>query len=244
MIRRIVLAASLLLSSVRAQDSQHFEVAVIHPSSAAATAGTSFNVFEGGRIRIINEPAKLLIRAAYQLQNAQIAGGPEWLDSARFDIEAKTGSPEKPRPGQLSPLLRNLLTERFNLKFHREKRELSVYALVVAKGEPKLKPGADGEVPAMNTSGGKGTSQVVATATSMELLAGYLGNRLSRIVVDKTGLTGGYDFRLTWAPDEAQDSSAPFLTTALREQLGLRLETQKSPVEVMVIDSMDKPSEN
>jgi uncharacterized protein (TIGR03435 family) len=96
----------------------------------------------------------------------------------------------------------------------------------------------------MNTKSGLGTSRLIGTGVSMELLAGYVGNRLGRIVLDKTGLSDRYDFTLDWAPDQAPDSSAPSLVTALREQLGLRVESQKSPAEVLVIDSIDKPSEN
>jgi uncharacterized protein (TIGR03435 family) len=241
--RFIALAAILLLSTIRAQDSRQFEFAVIRPALPNAV-GSSFLRFEGGRIKISNEPAKLLVRVAYELQNAQIAGGPPWLDTDRYDIEAKTGSPEKPTMRELTVLVQDLLADRFHLKFHREKRELTVYALVAGKGGPKLKASGDGETSGMNTHGGKGASQVVATATSMGLLASYVGNRLDRIVVDKTGLTGSYDFKLEWVPDELPDSTLPSLPTALSEQLGLKLETQKSPVEVMVIDSMEKPSEN
>jgi uncharacterized protein (TIGR03435 family) len=119
-----------------AQAPREFEVAAIHPSAVPPGAGTSVEVFEGGRIRIINEPIKLLVRQAFQIQNAQISGGPEWLDSDRYDIEAKTGRPEKPRPGDLAPLLQALLAERFHLKFHRETREMSVAALVVNPDAP------------------------------------------------------------------------------------------------------------
>jgi uncharacterized protein (TIGR03435 family) len=241
------IAMLLVSAAVYGQSPQQFEVAVIRPTTASATAGTSFNVFEGGRIRITNEPVKLLIRAAFQLQNAQIAGGPAWLDTERYDIEAKTGRPEKPDQGQLSPFLQSLLADRFGLKFHRETRELTVYALVAEKNQkngPKFKVKTEGESTAMNTHGGLGKSQLVGTAVSMSALAGYIGNRLGRIVVDKTGLSESYDFTLEWAPDDAADTSVPSLVTALRGQLGLRLESQKSPVEVLVIDSLQKPSEN
>jgi uncharacterized protein (TIGR03435 family) len=234
----------LLLPGLQGQSSRQFEVAVIRPNLSGASAGTSFEVFEGGRLKITNEPVKLLIRAAFQLQNAQIAGGPSWLETDRYDIEAKTGRPEKPKPGQLSPQLQSLLASRFNLKFHRETRELTVYALVVAKDGPKLKAKVEGESTGMATHGGQSKSQVVGTAVPMATLAAYLGNRLGRIVVDKTGLSESYSFTMEWAPDQASDSSSPSLTTALREQLGLRLESQKSPVEVLVVDSLQKPSEN
>ena len=123
--------ALLLSKGLPGQPPQHFEVAVIRPTLAETGASTSFNVFEGGRLRITNEPVKLLIRAAFQIQSAQITGGPAWLDTDRYDIEAKTGHPEKPGPDKMSPLLRSLLTDRFNLKSHREMRDSTVYALVL-----------------------------------------------------------------------------------------------------------------
>src|SRR5205085_655586 len=121
-----------------AQTPRRFDVASVHPTTADPNAGTSVDLLPGGRLRIVNEPAKLLIRLAFQLQDSQIAGAPAWLDADRFDIEAKTGSPEKPNPGQLSPMLQDLLADRFHLEFHREAREIPVYALVLAKGGHKL----------------------------------------------------------------------------------------------------------
>ena len=223
---------------------QQFEVAVIRPTTANVSAGTSFEVFDGGRMKITNEPVKLLIRAAFRLPNAQIVGGPAWLETDRYDIEAKTGRPGKIPPGEMSPLLESLLADRFHLKFHREIRELTVYALVAAKGGVKLRPKGEGESRGMSTHPGPGKTQAVGTAIPMGELAGYVGNRLGRIVVDKTGLSDSYDFKLEWAPEETPDSPAPSLVTALREQLGLSLETQKSPVEVLVIDNLVRPSEN
>jgi uncharacterized protein (TIGR03435 family) len=231
----------------RPQPPSQFEVAVIRPTTADLKAGTSFNVFEGGRLKITNEPIKLLIRAAFQLQNAQIAGYPEWVESDRFDIEAKTGKPGQITPDEMAPLLQALLAERFGFKFHREARDLNVSALVVDKahkGASNLKPAAEPEKAGMNTHGGPKNSQLVATSTTVAALAAYVGNRLGRLVVDSSGLTGVYDFTLEWSPEESADSAAPSLTTALHDQLGLRLASQKSPVEVLVIDSIQRPSGN
>jgi uncharacterized protein (TIGR03435 family) len=245
--RSIVTGTIALLFSqgTNGQPEQQFEVAVIRPDLSGANAGTSFEVPEGGRLRITNEPLKLLIRAAFGIQNAQIAGGPAWIETDRFDIEAKTGDGKKIDQEQLKPILQNLLADRFKLKFHHETREITVYAITADnKIQPKLKVKTEGEPSAMNTHTLPGKSQVVATGASMDLFAGYVGNRLGRIVVDKTGLKETYDFTLEWAPDQSPDSSAPSLVTALREQLGLRLESQKSPVDILVIDSVDKPTEN
>jgi uncharacterized protein (TIGR03435 family) len=240
-----VFAAFLVFLPVglSAQTPTEFAAAVIRPSEAGPGAGSSFNTFEGGRVRIVNEPVRLLIRAAYRLQNAQIAGGPGWLDSDLYDIEAKTGGPEKPGPRTLSPYLQSLLESRFQFKFHRESRPLTVGALVVDAKGPKLKVTAPDTSSGMNTHPGL-VSRVDAAATSMEALAMYVGNRLDRIVVDQTGLKGSYDFTLQWSRDDAPYDKVPPLLDALREQLGLRLETRKAPVEVLVIDSIQKPSAN
>ncbi len=241
----LFVATTLLLQHpARCQPAQRFEVASIRPTQVATGAGTSVNLFEGGRIKIVNEPVKLLIRQAFKLQDAQIAGGPAWLDSDRYDIEAKTGTPGKLTPGQIGPLMQNLLAERFNLKFHRESREMRALTLVVAKNGPKLKPAAEGEETGSKTSSGPRESHLIATATSMELLAAYVGNRLNQIVVDRTGLSGNYDFALDWSPDETSDSPLPSLTTALQQQLGISVQPQKAQVAVLVIDSLARPTEN
>lgn len=125
--------ASLHLHVGYCQPSSRFEVASIRPSQVPVGAGTSVNLFDGGRIRVLNEPVRLLIRQAFRVQDAQIVGGGSWLDTDRYDIEAKTGGPGKISPNQIGPLMQNLLVERFNLKFHRETREMPVLALVVAK---------------------------------------------------------------------------------------------------------------
>ena len=243
--RPILSVAAVLLSrGCYGQSPQRFEVVAIKPSQAAMGAGTNFNLFEGGRIRITNEPIRLLIRLAFAVQDTQILGGPSWVETDRYDIDAKADLAGKIKPDQIGALIESLLVERFNLKFHRETREMSFSALIVAKGGPKLKPKAEGESSVTNTSGGSRESHLAATATSMDLLARYVGNRLNRIVIDKTGLSDSYDFTLDWSPDEASDTPAPPLSTALREQLGLRLESQRSPIEVLVIDSIAKPSEN
>lgn len=230
--------------TLRCQPANRFEVAVIRPSQTSSNAGTRVELLEGGRLKIANEPVQLLIRIAFGVQDPEIVGGPNLLVGDRYDIEAKTGRPGKIGQAELGPLMQDLLAERFHLKFHREPRALSVYALVCTKDGPKLKPQVEGEEPGMSTNNGQGVMRLVVTATSMDLLAKYIGNRLGQIVIDKTGLRGAYDFTLEWAAEAATDSSAPSLTTALREQLGLRLEARKSPVEVLAIDSIDRPTEN
>jgi uncharacterized protein (TIGR03435 family) len=238
------LVTLLLLAAASALPAQEFEVAVIRPARSAPNAGTSFELNPGGRIKIVNEPIKLLIRTAFRLQNSQIAGAPGWLDSDRYDIEAQTGRPGKPTPDELTPLLQQLLATRFHLKFHKEMRETSVHALVPAKGGAKLTAAEPGEKAGTNSQSAHGTFHVVATASPMSDLASYIGNRLGSIVVDGTNLTGSYDFKLTWTADSSAGSDEASLITALTEQLGLRLEARKAPVEHLVIDSIERPSEN
>ncbi len=227
------------------QGAKQFDVAVIRLSSQPASAGTRVG-FDDDLMRISNEPVRLLLRIAFQAQDAQISGGPDWVNTDRYDIQAKIEG--KVAEGERSALVRELLLERFQLKFHRETRELNVLALVPAKGGAKVKASPpDGDVH-MNTSGGKPVTRATAAAQSMQSLAGYVGNRLGKIVIDKTGLDGRYDFTLEWSPDTdsaaTADSAAPSLVTALREQLGFRLETQKAPVEVLVIDHIERPTAN
>ena len=141
-------------------------------------------------------------------------------------------------------MLQALLAERFQLKFHSEAKEVSGYALLVAKNGPKLKPSppdAQGGM-RMNTPGQ--TVAMTVTKWSMEQLARQFSGQTQQPVLDKTGLAGEYDFQLMFVPDGASDTSAPELLTAIQEQLGLKLEPTKVPIEVLVIDHAEKPSEN
>lgn len=189
---------------------------------------------------------KELIEGAYSLENYQVTGGPEWIDSARFDIQAKpagTASRE-----QLLLMLRPLLSDRFKLAFHRETKELSVYALVVGKGGPKLKGSEPGSpAPAMNRLGGN---------VDMAWLANYLTRFGSDMpVIDKTGLTGNYDLDLDMekiaAAASADAGGAPGIgamfqatVNAIEDQLGLKLVRTKAALEVLAIDHAERPSQN
>jgi uncharacterized protein (TIGR03435 family) len=231
-------------ADARGQSPTSFEVAAIRPTTNNQGGPTGLNVFDGGLLRITNATVRFLILATFRIQKDQIAGGPGWLDSDRFDIEAKTGRPEKTAQDQIPPLLENLLAERFHFKFHRETRELTVNLLDIDKSGPKLKSSAEGTATDMNMSYGPGKTQLTGTGVDTKSLAAGLGLSLGRIVVDQTGLKGNYDLTLEWSPDQADDATTPSLFTALREQLGLRLYSGKAPVEVVVIDNVEKPSEN
>jgi uncharacterized protein (TIGR03435 family) len=192
-----------------------------------------------------NFSLRQLITAAYGIRDHQLTGGPGWIGSDRFDV---VGKPEKPVDVKaLQSMLQALLADRFHLTIHRETREMPVYFLVVAKGGAKLRESAPGSV---GTGQSAGIGWFKASSNRIDDLAQTLAGLVSRSVIDKTGLTGQYDFRLDYAPDAIAGPDAgnapekPSLFTALQEQLGLKLEPGRAPVEMFVVDRAEKPSEN
>lgn len=241
-----------------------FEVASVKPSTEVR--GMFIRYPPGGGLRVAGATLKNLISMAYGVREFLISGAPAWVDRERFDIEARATtsdaaeSPTDPANSaeqrKVIERLRNLLADRFQLTFHRETREEQVYALAVAKGGPKFRESTDdpGRIRM-----GRGT--LIGHAVGMGLLALNLSNELGRRVIDKTGLTGKYNFELEWTPGESSPEApgpvppgaelppppapnGPSVFTALPEQLGLRLESQKGPVEIFVVDRAEKPSEN
>jgi len=235
----------------------------------------------GGRFVATNVLLKFLIAAAFgmpdppSLIDARILGGPEWIGSERYDINAKANIEFRPSPDgparELLLMIRSLLEERFKLKAHRETRELPIYELVLARADRRLgpemrKPAADcdaaiaagippprqpGEPPPCGLMGGP--ARTIAGGATMAQLAANLSVRLERLVVDKTGLTGRFAFNLAWTPDRMPtaeppagvlpvDPNGPSLFTALQEQLGLKLEPARGPVDVLVIDRVEHPA--
>jgi uncharacterized protein (TIGR03435 family) len=193
-------------------------------------------------IRYSNVTLKSAIAQAYSVASYQITGGPEWLASERYDIAAKA-SAAAPRP-QLMLMLRTLLEERFGLRLHQETRELPIYALVVGKGGPKIRAVADTGATEL---GGGDDHQLTARQVSMEALVRTFSRQFGIQVVDLTGLHGVFDFNLDYVPDDvapSDDTVAPSIFTAVQEQLGLRLDPRKGPVEVVVIDHAGKPSQD
>lgn len=234
-----------------------FEVASIKPS-APGGRGMQMQIGGGGRFNAKNVTVKMLIQHAYNVRDFQISGGPAWLTSEHYDVVAKAEGDQQIRPEQLRLMVQALLADRFKLTFHRDTKELPIYALVVAKNGPKLQPSeAQGEEQRMMRMG---RGQVTAQGVGIDMLANNLAQQLGRTVIDKTGLTGRYDLKLEWTPDISQpfgpkefgpdgpppaaDPGGPSIFTALQEQLGLKLETQKGPVEIIVIDHIEKASEN
>ncbi len=232
---------------------KEFEVASIKPS-APGGRGVRIQMAPGGRLDVSNVTLKLLIQQAYGVKDFQISGGPGWINSERYDVVAKADR-DIGKAEELRPLIQKLLADRFQLTIHRDTKELPVYALVVGKNGPKLKESA-ANGPGSQIRMGRGL--INGQGMGMEMLAGELSRPLGRTVIDRTGLKGQYDIKFEWTPEDGpghgpgdgpesappSDTTGPSLFTALQEQLGLKLESSKGPVEIIVIDRAEKPSEN
>jgi uncharacterized protein (TIGR03435 family) len=260
-----------------------FEVASIKPNHSAEMR-IGF-MFQPGRFTTTGATLKHLITLAYNIKDFQVSGGPSWISSDKYDIEAKESDseaealeklPPDERGKQMDLMLQSLLADRFKLKVSRATKELPVYALVVAKNGPKLTEAKPGDTyqngikgPDGHPAGGAGMmrmgpGQLTGQGLPMESLAHLLSEQVGRNIVDQTGLKGKYDFTLQWAPDQRPagmlmgpegpkpatdnapppDTSGPSIFTAIQEQLGLKLESTKGPVEIIVIDHVEQPSEN
>ena len=229
-----------------AQAPAAFDVARIKPyvpEGNAASENSSTNVLPGGRLSARNVTVRKLIRNAFGVDDFQIAGAPGWIDSASYDIEAKTVGGTEITRENIPVLMRWLLENRFQLQFHRETQEMTEYALEAGKNGAKVKPNTGDSVPSLSTNSRSGIVTLKATKISMQDLAGTLRRQLGRAVEDKTGLKGEFDFDMTWSSDLAPEASGASIFTALQE-LGLRLVSIKGPVEIIVIDRVEKASDN
>ncbi len=255
-----------------------FEVASIRPSTGCDTGARSGGGSSPGRLILTCQSVEGLIGSAYvrfanghfstQPRGISIEGGPAWIHSDRYDINAK---PEGSATFEMmqGPMLQALLEDRFKLKIHRGTREVPVYALVVAKGGPKLQPFKEGSCapidltrfappPDPNNCHAGGTKhganqEVNAQGMRLDEFSKiFLNGVLDRPVIDKTGIAGRFDFHLEYAPDQAtpflpaapDPAGGPSIFTAVQEQLGLKLEPAKGPGEFLVIDRLDRPSDN
>jgi len=262
---------------------QEFEVASIKPSDPnerriMMRGGPGQSNFTGVTL-------KLLLQQAYDVRDFQISGGPAWAGSDRYDVVAKLPADEPPLPAdptkitdvqqktfqqRRQAMLQALLGDRFQLKIHRDTKELPVYFLTAAKSGPKLKDNG-GKVADPNMKPGMmriSPGMLTGSQQPMQFLVQILSQIMGRTVLDQTGLSGRYDFELRWTPDQSTagglfaggpppgppppgaelppppDPNGPTLFTALQEQLGLKLDSGKGPVGVIVIDHAEKPSEN
>jgi uncharacterized protein (TIGR03435 family) len=235
-----------------------FEVATIKPAKPDAQ-GKGINVNQSGQFSTRNTSLGDLITLAYGMHARQIINGPSWIDTDKFDINAKSEAPGMPNDKQVKTMLQKLLAERFELTTHRDKRELTAYTITVAKGGPKLKA-SEGDPNGLPGLGFRGLGMMVARNATISDMAGLFQIMvLDRPVVDQTGLTTRYDFQLNWTPDDSQFGGRggtappapaangevpPDLYTAIQQQLGLKMDSVKAPVDVMVIDHVEKPSAN
>jgi len=233
-----------------------FEVATIKPTAPDWTGGR-FILLQGDQFIARNHALKTLIAAAYNVFPGAISGGPAWVDSDHYDILAKTPGEDRPTLDDQMSMLAKLLGDRFKLTFHREQKTLSYYALTVDRTGSKLKPPTEStgdRVPLIFVISPQNARLPGRNASMAELASVMQRAALDRPVVDKTGLSGRYDFDLEWMPDETQFSgvmppgttapSKPDLFAALQQQLGLRLEAARGEIEVLVIDQVERPSEN
>ncbi len=232
-----------------------FEVATIKPSDPNRP-GKAFTM-QGRRFMTINTTLDDLMVFAYGIHNRQIVDAPNWAATDKFDITAQPDAEGAPNQVQIRSMMQKLLAERFGLKFHNEQRELSVYAIREAEGGNKLSPSES-----QNTLPGlffRGLGNLPAINATVADLAGLLqGAVMDRPVVDESGIEGRYNFTLQWTPDEFQfaalggvppgladkPDAPPDLFTAMREQLGLTLNSTNAPAEVYVLDAVERPSEN
>jgi uncharacterized protein (TIGR03435 family) len=259
---------------------QAFEVASVKPNKTG-DGRIMFGLQPGGRFNATNVTLRMLLRQAFNVQEFQIVGGPDWMTSDRFDVIAK--APEGEFTAELMrPMLQSLLAERFKLVVHNETREMAIYALVKARNDGKLGPnispaaidcaavmrGRRGGPPPSPPQPGQrlecgfmiGPGRMNAGGMPLSNLAQTLSPQVGRIVIDKTELTGNYDFELTYSLEglgsifprggpplvngapAPVDPNQPNLFTALQEQLGLKLDSQRGPVDVVVIDSVQQPA--
>ena len=230
---------------------QVWDVASIRPNRSGAT-DSNLDSAPGGRLTATNITVREMVRLAYGVKDYQIERAPGWLDSDRFDINAKAASLKRTNLEEEQALIRALLEDRFRLATHRATKQDSVYLLVIAKTGPKLAPHNDGT----GAKTRKGCGHLAGTRLTLDTIATVLSRQLDRDVLNRTELPGKYDFELDWTPDsgpcpvtDATGTSTeppvrPSLFTAIQQQLGLRLESAKGPVEMLVIDHVEHPSDN
>lgn len=233
-----------------------FEVATIKPSDPNQP-GKLFTM-QGTEVKTINTTVIDLLTFAYDLHPKQIVGGPSWLESDKYDVTGKPDVPGQPNSTQMKTLFQKLVADRLQLKFHREKRDLNVYVLTVGKTGIKFSKSVDPNGPSGRFFGPPVMTLRVTNATMGDVASVIQTGVLDKPVVDQTGLTEKYDFMLKFTPEQGQmlglggapppqpdnADAPPDIFTAMQQQLGLKLESTKAPADVIVIDHIERPSEN
>jgi uncharacterized protein (TIGR03435 family) len=249
----LITAALAILSAQGSRDvpkQPAFDVTSVKQNTSGEIGmGGPGDRFQNGQFRLTNRPLRQLIREAFRIRRTDdLIGGPAWLDADRWDIAGKKESVS----GDVWPMVRTLLADRFKLVTHYETREVPIYALVIARRDgrlgPSLRPTA--EPASLRIAPGLFSGR----APIAMLVDGVLSSAVQRAVVDRTGLTGAYEIELHWTPDgppalpgdapPPPASDAPSIFTALQEQLGLKLESDRGPVQVLVIDHVERPTED
>ena len=257
--------AQLARSDSNPQKRSSFEVASIKPNPSSERGLTVRVANPSSRFGLESATARDIIEFAYNLQGRRLTGGPKWIDSEKFDVDAQIADSEiaelrKLPPDQFLARLRltvqSLLADRFALRSSHETKELPVYALVIGKEGSKLTPSASPQPSMRNVGGGHIVATAVPLSVLVEKLAG-LPELDDRIILDRTGITGSVDIDFQWTPQilyaadagqnqsfASSDSSAPPLFEALEKQLGLKLEPTKGPVDILVIEHIEEPTPN
>ena len=225
-----------------------WEVATVKPSDPNDRNGQHIRL-HGSHVMLLDHTVEDILLIGYGVQKSQIVGEPDWVKTEKWDVDGIPDAVGTPSLKQLQGLMQKILLERFGLKLHHEQRELPVFALTVAKGGPRLTPDTSDPNGLMDQQNSNANGRDVESLTnaSMPELAMILQFRVDRPVVDQTGLKGRYDLKLQWTTDEAQTpqpDAPPGLFTAIQEQIGLKLEPVKAPDDVLVIDHIERPSEN
>ncbi len=234
---------------VQSAPPQQFEVASIKQNISPSGHSHIYFSTEDGKFQAINVPLKQLLQFAFDIPDTRIENSPAWASTDKFDIDAKSDPaldahlkslPRDQSRAEKLQMLQALFADRLHLTTHRETRNLPVYALVPAKTGPILQPAKAG------SQFSASRDHITDQGASMGILAEQLARETGRPVLDKTAIEGRFDLTLRWTSDVTAnpDPTAPSLFTALQEQLGLKLESQKAPVEVLVIDHLDAPTPN
>jgi bla regulator protein blaR1 len=251
---KVIFLVSISVACLQGQDASTFDVISIRPQ---APGDTSFVVHmpRNGQFSARGAVATLVLMLAYDVQESQIIGGPNWFATEKWEIDAPRDDGITHSVEETRLMLQKMLENRFALRIHRETEQLPVYALTIAKGGPKFKP--------LEENGRtNGTVRVASKSISLESvdlvrMAQVLATALGRPVIDRTGLTGRYNLNLQWDDAPIPQGGVPGLDvpappgdeygsifTAIQDQLGLRLESQRAPVDVIVIDRIERPSAN
>jgi uncharacterized protein (TIGR03435 family) len=240
----LVVAVAAAVSPAIAQPPEKvFEVVSVKRNRTGAAASDTNTT--PGRLSLVNVTLLSVIQRAFGVQRPQIVGAPDWLFTERYDIVAVTGDDAALTDENRQAYLQAALADRCQFRFHRETREIRTYALVSSKNGPKLiVHTGPGEYSMRVQPTDEGHLRLRSTRGNMRRFAEILTGQVGDLVADRTSLSGEYDFTLEWASNLNDGAAGPSLFTALDEQLGLRLEAAKSPVQAIVIDRIERPSEN